>query len=118
MTASKQRKDNMKSTKTFEQIPRDRRNKKRVSGDKVVNALGLVIRYGFYVRLDTQKSQRNVSYIIAEDWEELRGTIIDHFDLIVEDLPEETMRRVFEKAAVFANSDTFVANGREYLIER
>ena len=118
MTALKQRKDNMKSIKTFEQTPRDTKKKKRTPGDKVVDALGLVIRYGFYVRLDVQKSQRNVSYIVAEDWEELRGTIIDHFDLIVEDLPEETMRKLFEKVAVFADSETFTANGRKYLIER
>nr|DAF31968.1 MAG TPA: hypothetical protein [Caudoviricetes sp.] len=102
----------------FENIKSETKNKKRKSGDAVISVAGNVISYGFYVRLNAEKTQINVSYIIAEDWEELKNVICDHFDLIDEDLPEATMRKIFERVAVFAESETFKATGKEYFIKR
>jgi len=94
------------------------KNTKREMGDKVLNVNGTTIQYGFYVRPNSFKTTMNVSFIVAEDWQELKNAICDHFDLIDGDLPEETARKVFERVAVFAESETFKGNGKEYIVTR
>ena len=103
---------------TFEKVPSDTKNDKRQIGDTVINVKGIPIRYGFYVRPNSFATTMNVSFIVAEDWRELQSAVISHFDFIEDDFPEETARKVFERIAVFGESEVFKANGKEYLVKR
>lgn len=103
---------------TFEKVPSDTKNGKREIGDSAINVKGIPIRYGFYVRPNSFATTMNVSFIVAEDWRELQSAVISHFDFIEDDFLEEIARKVFERVAVFGDSEVFKANGREYLVKR
>lgn len=102
----------------FDNIPSDTKNGKRQIGEKILNVKGETIQYGFYVRPNSFATTMNVSFIVAKNWQELRGAVIAHFDLIEDDLPEKNARNIFERVAVFGDSETFNANGKEYLVKR
>lgn len=103
---------------TFDKVPSDTKNDRRQIGDRVINVKGIPIRYGFYVRPNFFATTMNVSFVVAENWRELQSAVISHFDFIEEDFSEETARKVFERVAVFGDSETFNANGKEYLVKR
>lgn len=103
---------------TFDKVPSDTKNGKREIGDSAINVKGIPIRYGFYVRPNSFATTMNVSFVVAENWRELQSAVISHFDFIEDDFLEETARKVFERVAVFGESEVFKANGKEYLVKR